>query len=211
MEINNKFVEKYMFEIARDQLIDEYKRQGYSEVKKQIKEGLTPDLILSKGSETIFVEIKYGKLPEAKKQAIAQLSEYVRQIPGAKFHVAIVTPPKDKILSISNLNDLLFEILNNDLPSELDELSSHTRIEDIIDVDIDEISVEQKKIYVTGDGVVEVELQWGSDGDVRDGDGVETNTSFPFDFSLYLEYDERKGFVVSEVEGIEVDTSSYYE
>jgi hypothetical protein len=59
--------------------------------------------------------------------------------------------------------------------------------------------------------VVEVELQWGSDSDVRVGDGVETNTSFSFDFSLFLEYDERKGFILSEIEGIEVDTSSYYE
>ena len=98
MEIKKKYLEKYLFDIAKDQLVDEYRKQGYH-VSEQKKIGdFEPDLIFSKDKEVIVVEIKAGTLSPKKKEILAQLSNYVRNLQDAKFHVALVTPPKYRIL-----------------------------------------------------------------------------------------------------------------
>ena len=99
----------------------------------------------------------------------------------------------------------------NNFPHELDEVSTHTSLEQISDVDIDEILIEGKKIFLKGDGIISVELQFGSAGDQSSGDGVINGDSFPFDFHAVLEHNDEEGFVITEVENLEVDTSSYYE
>jgi hypothetical protein len=146
-----------------------------------------------------------------RKQQIANLANYVREQSNYKFLVAVATPPKEKKLKIADIEDLLTQNLIEDFPSELDELSTHTRLEEVTAVDIDEISIDGKTIFVKGDGVVNVELQFGSDGDQNRGDGHKGYDSFTFEFEITLEYNDDKELEIIEVDKLEVDTSSYYD
>jgi len=88
----------------------------------------------------------------------------------------------------------------------LDSLSTHTRIEEVSDVDIESIHFTRDYILAYGTGAVSVSLQYGSDGDLDRGDGVESNDSFPFTFTARL----NPNGTILELQDFEVDTSSFY-
>lgn len=211
MEIKKQYLQKYLHDIAIEQIADEYQKKGYA-VSKEEKLGneYQADLIVRKGNETIVIEVKSEKMSEQRKKEIANLANYVRKQENFKFFVAVATAPKEKKLQITQIEDLLTENMIEDFPEELDRLSTHTRIEDVTDVDIDIISIDGKEIFVSGDGVVNVELQFGSDGDQSAGDGFKTHDSFPFDFEIVLEYDTELNLKITDIREIEIDTSSYY-
>ncbi|MDR3246483.1 MAG: hypothetical protein LBT50_08635 [Prevotellaceae bacterium] len=77
-----------------------------------------------------------------KREKIKHLSDYVRMQVNYKFIVAIATPPKEKTLEINNIESLLFSCVIADLPSELDKLSTHTTVDEISEVEIDEIKID---------------------------------------------------------------------
>jgi len=219
MEIKKKYFEKYLHDIAIEQIAEDYLQKGYKVFKEELIGKYRADLMVKKGGETIIIEVKSGKMTKDKKDAIAHLGNYVRSHGNYKFLVAIATPPKEKKLDIADIKSLLTQNLiekltqklMEELPDELDQLSTHSRIEDITDVDIDEIKIEGKSIFVKGDGVISVELQYGSDGDQDSGDGYKTNDSFPFDFEITLEYSVKNKLEIKKVNKLEVDTSSFYE
>ena len=100
---------------------------------------------------------------------------------------------------------------HQDLPSELDSLSTHTRPDEVSDIDIDEINISSKSIFIKGNGVVSVEMQFGSDSDQNNDDGFKINDNFPFDFALTLGYNDENKLEIVDVQKVEIDTSSYYE
>ena len=66
-------------------------------------------------------------------------------------------------------------------------MSTHTTIESITAESIDNIELrDDKTILVKGSGYIEIELQSGSNSDLRRGDGDVSNMSFPLEFSLIL-------------------------
>ena len=78
------------------------------------------------------------------------------------------------------LDNAAVDALITDTIDEIDELASHHSVED---VDIDDIAVQSigaETITYRAKGTVSVVLQWGSNSDVRRGDGIELPQSFPF-------------------------------
>jgi hypothetical protein len=185
-------------------------QKGYAIFKEERLGKYQVDLMAKKGDETVVIEVNSGKMTPDKKEAIRQLGNYVREQENYKFLVAIATPPKEKRFEVADIEDLLTHEMIEHLPDELDEISTHIRIEEVRDIDIDEINIEGKSIFVRGDGVVTVELQYGSDGGQNNGDGYKTEDSFPFDFELTLQYNDKNKLEVSKINNLEVDTSSYY-
>jgi len=211
MEIKKKFLDKYLHNIAIEQIAEEYLQKGY-EVSKENQIGkYQADIIAKKGDETIVIEIKSGKMTPDKKETITQLGNYIHTQSNYKFIVVIATPPKEKKLEIINIDELLSSYFIEEFPEELNELSTHTMMDEISDIDIDEIRIDGKSIFIKGDGVVSVELQYGSDSDQTSGDGNETSDNFPFEFELTLEYDKNHKLKITDVDKLIVDTSSFYE
>lgn len=212
MEIKKRYLHKYLHDIAIEQIAEEYQEKGYTVSKEeQLGKKYIADLIARKGNETIVVEVKSGKMSPERKQKITDLANYVREQGNYKFLVVIATPPKEKKLEIADIEELLTENMIEDFPRELDELSTHTRLVEITDVEIDEISIDGTSIFVSGDGVVSVELQFGSDGDQHSGNGFKYEDSFPFDFEIILEYDAEHKLKIVDVDKLKIDTSSYYD
>jgi Holliday junction resolvase len=207
MEIKKKYYEKYLHDIAIEQIAEEYLQKGYDISKEEHLGEYQPDLVAKKGDETIVIEVKSGKMTPDKKEAIKQLGNYVRRHNNFRFLVAIATPPREKKLEISDIEDLLTHEMIENLPDQLKQLSSHSRIEELSDIDIDEIAINGKSIFVKGDGVVSVDIQYGSDSDQNSDEGHKTYDSFPFDFELTLQYNDKNKLEIKEVNKLEVDIS----
>ena len=100
-------------------------------------------------------------------------------------------------------------VFTSDFFNELDVLSTHTRPQGASDVRVQEATFDEKWIEFKGIGTVECDLQWGSDGDVERGDGVENSLSFPFAFSGRVPIDDLTQIEVDR-QNIAIDTSSFY-
>jgi hypothetical protein len=210
MEIKKKYLGKYLHDIAIEQIAEDYIQKGYTVSREEKLGKFQADLIARKDDDQIVIEVKAGKMTLDRKKEIAGIADYVRSLGNYKFLVVISTPPKEKKLEIENFEILISNYIHNDLPSKLDALSSHTRPDEVFDIDIDEINISGENIFVKGDGVVGVELQFGSDSDQDNDDGLTSYDNFPFDFEITLAYDSKKKLEIIEIK-FDVDTSAYYD
>jgi len=206
MEIRKTTLQKYLHNIAIDQLVEDYSASGYTITKEETIGNFLADLVARKDEETIVFEIKTSKLTTDRKEQIEKLSDYIKTL-GYKFKIIIATPPKEKSIELESIDQMIYEELSEDVPSSLDALSSRTMIEEVYDIDIDKIEVKENgEITIEGDGIVRVELQWGSNDDE-----ATMSDSYPFTFSAILQWDNEGGLYLDELTELDVDTSSFYE
>lgn len=209
MEIRQQYLERYLHDIAINQLVADYQAKGYQVAKEEKIGDYRADLVAKKGDEVVVVEVKTGKMTPQKRKQVAEIGDYVRTRKNYKFLVVIATPPKPKRIEIPNLEQLLVSYLIDNFPENLDVLSSHTRITDVPEATVDELTVTQDgSIVAKGNGTVEVELHYGS-GD--DGNRTEMEDTFPFNFEVVLKQNINQELYLVEAKLIEVDTSSFYE
>ena len=97
------------------------------------------------------------------------------------------------------LDDSVVDAMVSDSLAELDELATH--------FSLDEVYVHQTVVHMIGSetiiyratGSVDVTLQWGSNGDLRRGDGMELDQSFPFYCDIETPLDEPWDLRMAEV------------
>jgi hypothetical protein len=107
---------------------------------------------------------------------------------------------KDKVYEITQgeINDKL----QDELPEELDELSSHTAFQCAVVEEVEDINISSTSMSISGRGYVEVELNYGSGED-----GVSSDDHYPFSFEAEI---DPSTLTVGEIK-TDVDTSSFYE
>lgn len=90
----------------------------------------------------------------------------------------------------------------------VDELASHHSVEDVYvhETKVESIGAEWVRYRTTG--CVDVVLQWGSNSDLRNGDGAESEESFPFVCTFEVPVERPKDIEDAQVEWA-VDTSSW--
>lgn len=191
-----------------EQLTDDYREKGYT-VKTDVKVGqYRVDLAATKGGETIYIELKtHSENPEAKRR-IKAMAEYFRTVPDAKFIVVVSRLPEEKKIEFDEIESILCEYFTLDFPSDLDALSTHTRIDDVHGVSISEIKILDGDLSVACKGMVGVTLQYGSDSEQEPGDEP-MYMAFPFKFKGTINYD--RGYSVSDCDKLEIDTDAFYE
>lgn len=108
------------------------------------------------------------------------------------------------------LQERLSEIFTSDFFDELDILSSHTRPQDAEDIEVEIDNIGEDTITFFGTGSVLCNLQYGSDGDCRRGDGLEFSDSYPFKFSGKARTANPREVTIDRGD-ISVDTSSFHE
>lgn len=92
----------------------------------------------------------------------------------------------------------------------IDELATHHCVEEI---DVDEVSVTKvgsEYVELRASGTIGVELQWGSNGDLRRGEAAVGSDSFPFTCELQSQVDSPEDLDVLEG-SLCVDTSSWWD
>ena len=92
----------------------------------------------------------------------------------------------------------------------IDELATHHTIEEI---DVEEVTVtkvDSGHVHINASGTIGVGLQWGSNSDLRRGDGATGNDSFPFTCELRSSVESPEKLQVVD-DALLVDTSSWWE
>ena len=209
MEIRQQYLQRYLHDIAIDQLMADYEAKGYKVLKEEKVGKYRADLVAKKADEVVVVEVKTGRMSPQKRKQVADIGDYVRAHKNHKFLVVLATPPKPKKIDIPNLESLLLNYMTDNFPDSLNSLSTHTRITDVSGVTVNEVTViEDGSIIAVGNGTVEVELQYGSD---RDEDATVTVDSFPVDFEIILKYKANRELFLADIELMEIDVSSFAE
>lgn len=206
MRISRDITSRYWHEAAIADLASKYAAQGY-DVKKDARIGSNEaDLVVKKGDELIVLEVKSGAWTKDRAAEVQKLRNEVVHKLGGKFTLVLASPPSEKSIEIDGIDGILLRLLSEDI-GELDELSAHTIVEDISDVEINSVCIHKNRIEIQGSAVVSAELKWGSSSDDQNGDGARVTESFPVDFDVALD----GNLEVLEVVRLSVDTSSYYD
>ena len=178
---------------------------GFS-VVQELRVGDTQfDLVAEKGSQKLAYEFKAGRSSKTSRDSLQRLQEVAAQ-QGWQFRIVVVNPPPRVHVEVDRLQQHLLEYLMDRVPAELDQLSTHTRICGLSDVEISDLRMTQGEIRVSGTGSIDVQLQYGSGSDQDSGEGAKLYDSYPLRFTATLES-------TGEFRSVEltVDTSSFYE
>lgn len=107
------------------------------------------------------------------------------------------------------ISDAAIDALLSETIMAIDELANHHSIED---VSVEKVRVQRigaDEIVYHAEGTVSVGLQWGSNSDLRNGDGAEMDESFPFSADIKVPIDDIADVSRGEVE-YGVDTTGWY-
>jgi cellulose biosynthesis protein BcsQ len=110
----------------------------------------------------------------------------------------------DEVALAMDVEQVLESALRNDLPSELDQLSSRIIIDEVANIALEIPEIRRGGLRILGSASVHVRLEWGG-GERRD--GTEASKAFPLRFDLELNRSHESAMVVHR---IEADTSSFY-
>jgi len=207
MKIKCEYVERYLHDIATQQIADEYKEKGYVISLEENIGGIRTDIVARKDEEVIIIEVKAEKLSPERKEDIAKLSNYIQKKDNHKFFVVFANPPQEKKREIANFEELLLNYFQSNLPEELSILSSNTEFIGFENIVLDEITVLHTEIHVKGEGLVNVNLQYGKESD----DGLVVEDGYPFNFDISLKYAKESKLEITKINALKIDTSSFYE
>lgn len=94
---------------------------------------------------------------------------------------------------------------------EIDMLATHHEVLGYLVTDLTQVAKDDETITVQADGIVRVRLQYGSDGDMRRGDGSEMEIQLPFSSEFVANYKNQEGDIHIESAEINVDNDSFFE
>jgi len=194
---------RYLEEAKIEELAHEYERQGYSVSKDHRDADVVYDLVANNGQRKVAIEVQARAALAGRAEQITRQRE-VAQKHGYNFQLFIVNPPLEKKIVFEELDLLLFQHFVNQIPEALDQLSSRTTIDNVKRLEISAITVTREGFHLTGVGMVEVTLAYGT-GEGRD--GISWEASFPFDFAMSI----NQQFDIVEVENLAFDTSGFDE
>lgn len=197
MEVKEKYIQKYWYEIVRDQIVDELKEQGFDVYPEYDIDGFTADLYAEKGEEKRIIEIKKNALT---RYAFIKLHGFAAER-GIKFQLAIADFRSLKpTIEIDNIELLLANYMNKHHLYE--DIAYNSSIDDVTDVSYNKIEMDADAVYLQGNAVCDMLIQMDSEGD------CDFNNNFPMTFDIKI---NNKTWEIEDSEdGIEVDTSSFY-
>jgi hypothetical protein len=106
------------------------------------------------------------------------------------------------------LDDAAVNALITDTIQEVDELASHHSVEEVYVDDTSVQSIGAHFITYRTTGTIAVTLQWGSNSDLRRGDGAEADLSFPFRCDIQVLLDDPLNIAFGDTD-YGVDVSSW--
>lgn len=205
MEINKQILSKYYGKAAVEQLVQQYSLEGYEILHQKEIDGIQTDLIVKKGDETIIFEVKAGDWNFQRRNQIKKLRNFVVHNMNAKFKLVLVEIPQEPEIIVTQIENLIPDLLIEKFNNEFDRLATHYSIYETSDINYRKLLIDDDEIMVQGTGMVTLELQYGSDRDVKDDMGLISYQSFAFSFSLKLNVD----YEVVDILELEIDDPDF--
>ncbi|MFD2570409.1 hypothetical protein ACFSUS_07170 [Spirosoma soli] len=209
MEIRQQYLQRYLHDIAIDQLMDDYEAKGYLVTRAEKVGEYQADLVARKGDEVVVVEVKAGKMTPKKREELTAIGDYVRTKENYKFLVVVAIPPKRKKITVPNIESLLLDYFKEHIPNDLQKLYAQINITSVTSVNLNEVTVnETGDIVVNGNALIEVELRYANSLiEPFDFDGIASVEVFPCSFDAVLTYTSDKQLAVEQMKSVSVDTS----
>lgn len=140
------------------------------------------------------------KIEQVARETLSALSAFIDIIDSYRSNI------RSQVIESIELH--VFETFLWEVFSEIDIISTHSRVEHGIISSITVEKIDSYAVYFRAEGDVEVELNYGSGGDRRRGEGFSMNIGFPFHATFKGDLRDIK--VLKDPE-YEIDTSSWYE
>lgn len=204
MDISPDILRRHLADAAVEQLSADYQLRGYRVVGRNSGAESGADLVMARGEETIYFQVKSGSDSTEEKEQLKRVRRLVATQPNARFRLVLVRAPDQPSIEIQGFENLLYELCLDRMDDlAVSELASRVMPREVTDVDFDLVEVTRDGIEVQGTALAEFEMEYGGSGD----DGVSTYDSYPLEFHLRLSHD----LEVQEVQGLRTDVSSFYE
>lgn len=208
MKLDKNRLAKCYYNAMLEQYTENLIEAGFT-VRSEYKYGtFVFDLYAENNVEKKVYEFKLiGVKSQRHQRQIVEFKDMAKEINANPYIVYIKLPVEKEIIF-----DGLSEIINNyflesEIPSSIDELSTHSSI-DIVEVaEILSMEIDNSFINVTGLATIYVNLQYGSNFDLKNDNGDTTSADFPLQFKAVLSIED---LTISDME-YDIDTSSWYE
>lgn len=143
------------------------------------------------------------KITELALEVLYNVQIFLVTVAEARFRVQKAT--------IDCIDEQMIEEFYCNIQDDIDILATHHEILAYIVTDITLISQDDECIAMDVKGRIQVRLQWGSNGDMRRGDGYETEIPFPFSSTLIASYKNPEGDVHIVRRTIDINTDQFYQ
>lgn len=191
------------FEMAViEEMVTKLLKQGYSVERNARYKGNLVDLMAIKDENKFIYEFKTRPIIGKERERIEKLSKKAKE-EGFRFRVVVIPIPKKKNIEVEGIEDTILNEFINNIPDELDCLSSHTIINEVEDISINSIELKTgDHIFIDGTGTVSVDLEYGNEEDDT------FSSSFPFKFSGQWSY-SNGSLILDTLDSLKFDTSSF--
>lgn len=198
MELKEKYIRKYWYQMVEDQIADEYASMGYDVDRNcEICPGKRADLVAHKGEEHIIIEIVDR---QKSNDAILQLYHYAKK---TGYDVRLVVANYSHLetsIEFEEFYETFIEYLNDENPGEFGEFATHSRVDEIEECTFKGIKVNGDSVRVEGDCVVSLDTWIDNEGDTD----YTYHVPIVFDLSMKL---VKENWKVSDCMRLDIDTS----
>ena len=118
---------------------------------------------------------------------------------------AQLTTSLEEYIDRTIIDNLFYDTIDS-----IDYLATHYIVDSYSVDEIKLLDLDDSIVYFKASGYVNVKLQYGSDGDMRRGDGMSMSESFPFTGGFYGKIIDKMTKFELETETFEVDTDSHW-
>ncbi|MVT69468.1 hypothetical protein GPL21_30705 [Bradyrhizobium pachyrhizi] len=108
------------------------------------------------------------------------------------------------------IHDAVFDTFLTETLQELDELSTHTTVDDHYVSEVRVLNVDEEFINIVANGTVYVELQYGSSSDLRNDMGAVISDSYPYSARMKSKV-RSPSEIIKDTVAVSVDNRSFYE
>lgn len=203
MEVERRYKIMAYERAAFEEMKERYQKQGY-EIRTDYKLGdFHVDLFCEKGNLRFAFDFKARKrLNHARIEAMRKIANEN----DIHFRVVIVRIPVDKHISVEGIEETLEQHFITEMPSDLDSLSTHTRVVEVEQAVLTSIELKSlEEIEISGNSDVVVDLCFDNDDDHCD------TESYPFTFKGVWSFNDNRELELKELYELKFDTSSYEE
>lgn len=201
MEVKDKYIRKYWVQILSDQIYDEYVAKGYNVKKRKSIGDFRADVVAEKDDHKLLFEIVLDDRPDdyyVRIRKVAQEYGYLFILVAANY-----SSFKQQIY-FEDFEEIFEQYLNSNLPSEIDEVGTHCRVEEVSDVTFKCIHVADSCIDVNGQCMLKISSSFDNEGDSA------AYYNFPCSFGVTCELSGGDIEIIDEHQ-MDIDNSSFYE
>lgn len=166
MRLYDKYLDEAYREASIKQKKEELEKEGY-----QVSADHFFDLYAERAGAKRVYAFKYRN-GDRRNSEIEKFLQKAKEIEAEPIVVYMLRPNRDSI-EFDGLGELIMEYFMDNFPSDLDELSSHTRLSEVYIETITDIHLTERWIEVKGEASVTISLQYGSDREQEDDDEEE--------------------------------------